>query len=62
LTSVIALGYYLRVIITMWMKPRPESWAIPSMNRPLAAFLAGFCAAMVLALGLIPGFVLGPLF
>jgi len=62
LTSVIALGYYLRVIITMWMKPRPETWATPTMNRPLAAFLAGFCAAMVLALGLIPGFVLGPLF
>jgi len=62
LTSVVAMGYYLRVVITMWMKPRPEAWATPRIDRPLAAFLAGFCAAMVLALGLLPGFVLGPLF
>lgn len=62
LTSVVALGYYLRVVIALWMQPRPESWATPHAERPLAAFLAGFCAAMVLALGLLPGLVLGPLF
>lgn len=62
LTSVVALGYYLKVVIAMWMKPRPASMATPRAERPLAAFAAGFCAAMVLALGLRPDLVLGRLF
>lgn len=62
LTSVVALGYYLRIVVDMWMKPRPAAFATPHAERPLLAFSAGFCAAMVLALGLLPGLVLGRLF
>ena len=50
LTSVVALGYYLRIVVDLWMRPRPEDAAAPSAERPLAAFAAGFSAAMVLAL------------
>ena len=61
LTSVIALGYYLRIVVDLWMRPRPEDAAAPSAERPLAAFAAGFSAAMVLALGVAPGLLLGRL-
>ena len=61
LTSVVALGYYLRIVVDLWMRPRPEDAAAPSAERPLAAFAAGFSAAMVLALGVAPGLLLGRL-
>ena len=58
LLSVVALGYYLRVILTMWMKPAPEGLAAPSANRPASSFATGFCVFCVLALGLAPGWFL----
>ena len=61
LTSVIALGYYLRIVVDLWMRPRPEQASTPRAERPLAAFAAGFSAAMVLALGIAPGLLLGRL-
>lgn len=59
LMSVIALGYYLRVIIAMYMQPAPEGLAPPATHRPWSAGLAtGVCAIGVLALGCAPGILL----
>ena len=55
LFSIVALGYYLRVIVAMYMQPPVEGKAPPTTVRPLTAGLATVaCAAMVLLLGLLP--------
>ena len=58
LLSVVALGYYLRVILTMWMLPAEEGDQGPQTRRLSASLLTGLCAAMVLCLGLFPGWFL----
>lgn len=58
LLSVVALAYYLRVILTMWMKPEPEGQAPPRAYRPSASFAMGVCLFLVFALGLAPGWFL----
>ncbi len=58
LLSVVALGYYLRVILTMWMLPAEEGDQGPQTRRLGASLLTGLCAAMVLCLGLFPGWFL----
>ena len=62
LLSVIALGYYLRVIVTMYMEPAPVDLAPPTTRKPWTAGLAtAACCLGVLAMGLFPGFFLAPL-
>ena len=62
LLSVVALGYYLRVIVTMYMEPAPVDLAPPTTRRPLTAGLAtAACCIGVLAMGLFPGLFLAPL-
>lgn len=62
LLSVVALAYYLRVVVAMYMQPETEGEA-PSTTRRLSASLAaGVCVAMVIALGILPGYFLGPVF
>lgn len=57
-TSVVALGYYLRVIIAMYMEDTPESQPA-SIARPIGVLMpAGVCVAMVLLLGVLPGWFL----
>ncbi|MCB9913752.1 MAG: NADH-quinone oxidoreductase subunit N [Planctomycetes bacterium] len=58
LLSVVALGYYLRVILTLWMLPEPEGERAPEVRRLSATLVTGVCAAMVLWLGLFPGWFL----
>jgi NADH-quinone oxidoreductase subunit N len=55
LLSVVALGYYLRVIVAMYMEPAPEGVAPPTAQRDTATFATAFCAAMVVLLGVLPG-------
>ncbi len=60
LFSVVALGYYLRVIVAMYMQPPVEGKAPPTTVRPLTAGVATLaCATMVLLLGVLPGWYLG---
>ena len=60
LMSVIALGYYLRVIVTLWMEPLPEADAERRAPVTVPAGIAtGVCALGVLVLGLMPGWFLG---
>jgi NADH-quinone oxidoreductase subunit N len=65
LLSVVALGYYLRVIVAMFMRPEPaelvrDEVAGRSGLLP-AAVAASLCCAMVLVTGLAPGWLLSVL-
>ncbi len=62
LMSVVALGYYLRVVVAMYMEPEPEGQAPPMIQRGSATFATAFCAAMVVLLGVLPGAFLGSVF
>lgn len=61
LMSVVALGYYLRVIVAMWMQPlEDEAEANTPAPQALPASVATLvCAVGVLAMGLAPGWFLG---
>jgi len=58
LLSVVALGYYLRIVVAMYMQPESETHPIPAESRPLASAMALVCVAMVLVLGVLPGWFL----
>jgi len=58
LLSVVALGYYLRVIVAMYMQKPAAGFAPLGEQRLPAALATGVCAAMVLWLGLLPGWLL----
>jgi NADH-quinone oxidoreductase subunit N len=54
LLSVVALGYYLRVVVAMYMHPPPAGAPAPRASTTAAALAAALCAAMVLAMGIAP--------
>jgi len=58
LLSVVALGYYLRVVVALYMEPEPEGQAPPMTRRLSASLTAGVCAVAVVALGVLPGLFL----
>jgi NADH-quinone oxidoreductase subunit N len=59
LLSTVALGYYLRVIVVLYMQAPPEDVEPPCARRVSASVVGGVCAAFVLAMGLFPAFFLG---
>jgi len=62
LLSVVALGYYLRVIVAMYMQPAEEGGSSPTTGRRTSAWIATIaCSALVLVTGLVPALLLGPL-
>jgi NADH-quinone oxidoreductase subunit N len=54
LLSVVALGYYLRVVVAMYMQPEVEGHGVPAWSRAAAGVMALVCVAMVLVTGLMP--------
>lgn len=58
LLSVVALGYYLRVIVALYMQPEGQQQPEVDGARPTSGLLTFACAAMVLVLGLVPGWFL----
>jgi len=56
LLSVIALGYYLRVIIAMWMQaPSEDAPLARDTSVPLPATFASIaCVVLVFAMGVLP--------
>ncbi|MCY2961325.1 MAG: NADH-quinone oxidoreductase subunit N [Planctomycetota bacterium] len=58
LLSVVALGYYLRIVIALYMQPEVEGRPVPTETRPVSAAMAIVCAIMVLVLGVLPGWFL----
>jgi NADH-quinone oxidoreductase subunit N len=63
LLSVVALGYYLRVIVAMYMQPSSES--APASHPPVelvaATIASTACAVLVVALGVMPSWFLAAL-
>ena len=58
LLSVIALAYYLRVVVAMYMQPQPEGQEAPATSHTTAALATGLCALAVLVLGVLPAWFL----
>lgn len=62
LLSVIALAYYLRVVVALYMQPEPEGLTRTPPSSPLAqvpaACATAACATLVLLLGALPGWFL----
>jgi NADH-quinone oxidoreductase subunit N len=57
LNSVVAVFYYLRVIVMMYMHESPES-DLPPSRSPGVLSAAWLCAALVALLGLFPAWVI----
>ncbi|MBI1380665.1 MAG: NADH-quinone oxidoreductase subunit NuoN [Planctomycetaceae bacterium] len=58
LLSVVALGYYLKVIVALYMQPAPEGELPPRTVRPLTAGIATIvCVTGTLVMGILPQFV-----
>jgi len=57
LLSVVALGYYLRVVVAMYMQEASEEQPATAARMP-ATWIAGACAAVVVLLGVLPGWLL----
>lgn len=59
LMSVVALGYYLRVIIALFMQPAPDGVIAPRIERPASfAFSMALCVSAVLVTGVLPSTLL----
>jgi NADH-quinone oxidoreductase subunit N len=53
-TSVISAGYYLYVVMVMFMKPRPEAPPATARVGTLTNWVIGVAAILILALGVYP--------
>jgi len=58
LLSVVALGYYLRVVVAMYMQPSQDEIEPVMQSRFASLCATAACVAMVLALGVLPGWFL----
>jgi NADH-quinone oxidoreductase subunit N len=54
LTTVISAGYYLYVVMVMFMRPRAESAAVPPETPAWTQFVMVACAAAILIIGVMP--------
>jgi len=59
LLSAVALAYYLRVIVVLYMQAPPEDLEPPRAKRWSASLAGAVCVAFVLAMGLFPSLFLG---
>jgi len=58
LFSVVALGYYLRVVVAMYMQPEAEGAGEVAPGRGVALFAVSACAAAIFLLGVAPAWLL----
>ena len=58
LLSIVALSYCLRVVVAMYMRREVEGRTFELEQRLPSTLAAGLCAAMVILLGLLPGWFL----
>jgi NADH-quinone oxidoreductase subunit N len=59
LTTVISAGYYLYVVMVMFMRPRPAGAAVPPETRAWTQFVMVSCAAALLIIGVMPQLAVG---
>ncbi len=60
LLSVVGMGYYLRVIVAMYMQPEGKATSSPHGQAPALpmAFATAICVAFVIAMGVLPNLFL----
>jgi NADH-quinone oxidoreductase subunit N len=54
LTTVISAGYYLYVVMLMFMKPRPDGLAAPEQSGGLTRVVLAVTVVLLLVLGIVP--------
>jgi len=54
LTTVISAGYYLYVLVRMFMRPRPEAYPAPERTGGLTQAVLALSVTLLLILGLVP--------
>jgi len=57
LTSVVSAGYYLWVVMLMFMKPRPESAPVPERSGGLTQMVLALNVILLLVIGVAPDYV-----
>jgi NADH-quinone oxidoreductase subunit N len=58
LTTVVSAGYYLYVVMLMFMKPRREGAEVPEQPGGLTQVVLGVSVALILILGIAPDYLL----
>lgn len=54
LTSVVSAGYYLYVVMVMFMRPRADGAPLPAPTRGLTGAVIGVTAVLILVFGVLP--------
>jgi NADH-quinone oxidoreductase subunit N len=54
LTTVISAGYYLYILVRMFMRPRPEAYPVPERSGGLTTAVLGLTVALILLIGIAP--------
>jgi len=54
LTTVISAGYYLYVLVRMFMRPRPEAYPVPEKSGGLTMAVLGLSVGLILLFGIMP--------
>jgi NADH-quinone oxidoreductase subunit N len=54
ITSVVSAGYYLYVVMVMFMRPRAANAAVPPETPAWSQFVMVACAASILVIGVMP--------
>jgi len=57
LTTVVSAGYYLYVVMVMFMRPRLEGLAVPARSGGLTRFVLVATVILLLVLGIVPDYV-----
>jgi NADH-quinone oxidoreductase subunit N len=54
LTTVVSAGYYLYVILLMFMRPRPENAPVPERSGGMTRMVLAITVALILIIGVVP--------
>ena len=59
LTTVVSAGYYLYVLVRMFMRPRNDAYPVPERAGGLTMMVLGVTVALLLILGVAPDLAIG---
>jgi len=54
LTTVVSAGYYMYVVMLMFMRPRPDDAAVPEAPGGITRMVLGLSVGLILLLGFFP--------
>jgi NADH-quinone oxidoreductase subunit N len=58
LTTVVSAGYYLYVVMVMFMRPRPDGAPVPERAGGLTQMVLGVSVALILIFGIVPEYAI----